>query len=104
MSRCGIYWIDFENGESYVGQSVSAWSRLATHRRRWDDAVLVRFAECSPDRLDEFEFATFQLAQRSRPLWNKLLTFRPGRTSSRRRGLATPHAPTLPSILSWPFL
>jgi len=76
-SRCGIYWIDFEDGESYVGQSVSTRSRLATHRRRWDDAVVARFAACPADRLDEFELATIQLAQKSRPLRNKLLTSRP---------------------------
>jgi len=77
-SRCGIYWIDFADGASYVGQSVSTRSRLAAHRRRWNDAVLVRFAECPPERLDEFELATIQLAQKSRPLRNKLLTSRPG--------------------------
>ncbi|GGK84111.1 hypothetical protein GCM10007382_00060 [Salinibacterium xinjiangense] len=77
-SRCGIYWIDFEDGYSYVGQSVSTRSRLATHRRRWSDAIVVRFAACPPERLDEFELATIQLAQKTRPLRNKLLTSRPG--------------------------
>jgi hypothetical protein len=77
-ARCGIYWIDFADGESYVGQSVSARSRLATHRRRWDDAVSVRFAACPADRLDEFELAAIQHVQRSRPLRNKMLTSRPG--------------------------
>jgi hypothetical protein len=77
-SHCGIYWIDFADGSSYVGQSVNARSRLATHRRRWADAVVVRFAECQMERLDELELAAVQYVQKSRPLRNILLTSRPG--------------------------
>ena len=76
-SRCGIYWLDFEDGSSYVGQSVNARTRLATHRRRWNDAVVVRFAECELERLDDLELATIQYVQKLRPLRNVLLTSRP---------------------------
>lgn len=38
----------------------------------------MKFAECSPDQLDEFEVAIIQLAQKTRPLRNKLITSRPG--------------------------
>ncbi|MGV3711851.1 GIY-YIG nuclease family protein [Pseudolysinimonas sp.] len=73
-SRCGIYWIDFVDGTSYVGQSVEARSRLASHRRRWDDAERVRFATCAPENLDRFELAMIQYVQEIRPLRNVLLT------------------------------
>lgn len=74
----GIYWIDFADGYSYVGQSVSTRTRLAAHRRRWSDAVTVRFAPCLPEQLDELELAAIQHVQEIRPLRNKLLTNRPG--------------------------
>jgi hypothetical protein len=77
-SRCGIYWLDFEDGASYVGQSVDARTRLATHRRRWSDVTTARFAECLPERLDELEVAAIQHVQKTRPLRNVLLTSRPG--------------------------
>lgn len=77
-SKIGIYWLDFADGYSYIGQSVAAHSRLAAHRRRWNDAVKVRFAPCDPNRLDELELATIQHAQKAQPLRNKLLTDRPG--------------------------
>lgn len=77
-SRCGIYRIDFANGESYVGQSVTARSRLATHRRRWSDAVSIGFAECDRDRLDDLERSMISYVEQSRPVRNKLLTNRPG--------------------------
>jgi hypothetical protein len=77
-SRCGIYWLDFEDGASYVGQSVNARTRLASHRRRWSDVTTARFAECRPERLDELELAVIQHVQKTRPLRNVLLTSRPG--------------------------
>lgn len=44
MGRCGVYVLEFGDGEQYVGQSVSLLARLATHRRRWPDIVAIRFA------------------------------------------------------------
>lgn len=41
---CGIYVLEFANGDEHVGQSVNFPVRFATHRRRWDDIVAVRFA------------------------------------------------------------
>lgn len=76
--RCGIYWIDFDDGASYVGQSVTARSRLATHRRRWSDAGTVRFAECGRDELDRREQQVISWVEKQRPLRNKILTQRPG--------------------------
>lgn len=53
IDRCGIYVLEFSNGEVYVGQTVSLLSRFAHHRRRWPDEIqAVRFAPVAPDRLD----------------------------------------------------
>ncbi|MFC0680327.1 GIY-YIG nuclease family protein [Lysobacter korlensis] len=78
-SRTGIYWLDFADGYSYVGQSVAVRSRLATHRRRWADAVRVKFAPCAAEDLDRLEVAAIRHAESLRVnLRNKLLTGRPG--------------------------
>ena len=77
-SLVGIYWIDFADGSSYVGQSVSTRTRLAAHRRRWNDAVAVHFTSCLPEQLDALEIAVIQHVGKKRPLRNKLLTNRPG--------------------------
>jgi hypothetical protein len=57
LSRCGIYVLEFANGEEYVGQTVRLLSRIASHRRRWPDLVAVRFTRVPRDRLTEIESA-----------------------------------------------
>lgn len=52
---CRIYILRFEDGKSYVGQSLNVVSRYAAHRRRWGDIVAVEFAPCPPEQLDECE-------------------------------------------------
>ena len=52
---CGIYTLEFEGGDRYVGQTVDLTSRLASHRRRWTDIVAVSFIECGPDELDDLD-------------------------------------------------
>ncbi|WP_454296698.1 GIY-YIG nuclease family protein [Salana multivorans] len=55
-STCGIYVLEFKNGDLYVGQTVSLLSRIATHRRTWPrDVRAVRFARVSPEELDRAE-------------------------------------------------
>ncbi len=77
-SPTGIYWLTFTDGTGYVGQSVSSRTRLATHRRRWPDAALVRFAPCARERMNELERATIRYVQDFQPLRNKMLTKWPG--------------------------
>lgn len=75
--RCGIYWLEFANGEAYVGQSVGVVSRLSTHRRRWGDICLVRFIDCDPADLDQRERGVIRLADTDGQLRNKNLTNQP---------------------------
>lgn len=77
-SHTGIYQLKFADGSAYIGQSVSARTRLATHRRRWVDAVSVGFAPCAAERLNELELAMIRYAEKTTPLRNRLLTNRPG--------------------------
>jgi hypothetical protein len=60
--RCGIYWLEFTNGESYIGQSIGVVSRLSSHRRRWNDIRLVRFVDCPRAELDQRERDVIRLA------------------------------------------
>lgn len=53
---CGIYVLEFSDGEEYVGQTRHLLSRFAAHRRRWPDEVVgIRFCEVEPELLDEAE-------------------------------------------------
>lgn len=55
-SRCGIYVLEFANGDEYVGQTVSLLSRVATHRRHWDEPICaVRFVQVPPSDLNRVE-------------------------------------------------
>lgn len=53
----GIYVLEFADAEEYVGKSVNFPTRFASHRRRWDDIVAVRFAAVLPAQLDDAERA-----------------------------------------------
>lgn len=77
-THSGIYWLDFADGYSYIGQSVSTRARLSAHRRRWADIIRVRFAPCPVEQLDELERAAIRHAEKTQQLRNKLLTNRPG--------------------------
>lgn len=76
--RCGIYTLEFEGGERYVGQTVDLTSRIAAHRRRWDDIVAVSFVECGVEELDSLERAMIRDAERSYVVRNKAFTNMPG--------------------------
>lgn len=51
----GIYVLEFADGSEYVGQSLHPISRLASHRRWWDDIVAVRFTPVAREDLDRAE-------------------------------------------------
>lgn len=111
-SHIGIYQLNFADGSAYIGQSVSARTRLATHRRRWTDAVSVCFAPCAVERLNELELAMIRYAEKTTPLRNRLLTNRPGGnddlivTISRGRELALPWTRSRRGVVTppWPVV
>lgn len=59
--KCGIYILEFKNGERYVGQTVDMPTRFTTHvhgsahHRPWDDIVKVYFMSAKRDELDLLE-------------------------------------------------
>lgn len=53
--RCGIYILEFANGERYVGKSRDVVRRFADHSRRHPDIVAVQFRALPEDKLDEAE-------------------------------------------------
>lgn len=53
----GIYVLEFADGAEYVGQSLHPNSRFATHRRRFDDIVAVRFTPTRAAEMDRTEQA-----------------------------------------------
>lgn len=75
---CGIYTLEFEGGDRYVGQTVDLTSRLASHRRRWTDIVAVSFIECGPDELDDLERSLITQTERTHSVRNKAFTQMPG--------------------------
>lgn len=75
---CGIYTLEFAAGERYVGQTVDLASRLAAHRRRWDDIIAVSFIECGPEELNTLERTMITEAERSFVVRNRAFTNMPG--------------------------
>ena len=55
-ARCGIYVLEFDDGERYVGKTVNLLARFATHARKQDGRIVgIRFAPLGKDRLAEAE-------------------------------------------------
>ena len=50
---CGIYFLILRGRVVYVGQSVSALNRIATHREKYFDSYA--FLPCKPEDLDRIE-------------------------------------------------
>jgi hypothetical protein len=79
--RSGIYWLSFDDGTEYVGQSVEVVRRLAHHRRHQPGRpVRVAFAPVPRERLDEAErwFIEERDEATHGNLRNKLITRFPG--------------------------
>lgn len=77
-SVCGIYVLEFADGQRYVGQTTNITKRYATHRRRHGDVVAFSFASCPPDALDEHERAQVRVEETRHSLRNLNLTGWPG--------------------------
>lgn len=60
-----------------MGQTVDLTSRLAAHRRRWDDIIAVSFIECGHDELDALERSMITQTEQSFPIRNKMFTRMP---------------------------
>jgi hypothetical protein len=76
--RCGIYVLQFDNGDEYVGQTTDIVARYANHRRTWNDIVAVLFATCQPEHLDGLEQTVIRKEQRTHSLRNRKFANVPG--------------------------
>lgn len=74
----GVYILEFENGERYVGQALNVVRRVANHRRRWPDLYALEFAQCPAHELNQFEQRTISHQERCYTLRNKSITNLPG--------------------------
>ncbi|NIK61477.1 GIY-YIG nuclease family protein [Kribbella shirazensis] len=63
--RCGVYILEFGNGERYVGQAVDVVRRFGNHRRIFGDIVVIEFAPCRRAELSDLERRMIQ-QQRAR--------------------------------------
>ena len=52
---CGIYILDFSDGEYYVGQAVDVRRRFLQHKKNFDDIVAVHFRQVDKQNLDIVE-------------------------------------------------
>ncbi|MCJ1701440.1 GIY-YIG nuclease family protein [Rathayibacter festucae] len=75
---CGIYVLEFENGQRYVGQTRNIVSRYATHRRHHGDVIALSFASCRQADLDDYEVLEIRRQEASHRLRNLALTGWPG--------------------------
>jgi hypothetical protein len=50
LRRCGVYVLDFRNGDFYVGQATDVVRRHAQHCRNHQDITAIRFRPTTPDR------------------------------------------------------
>lgn len=68
--RCGVYILEFKNGDRYVGQALDVVRRFAQHvhggkhHDPWPDIVSLQFLEVEAERLSEIEKKTIS-AQRA---------------------------------------
>lgn len=51
-ARCGVYVLEFANGERYVGQSVDVVRRFGTHQRHHGDICFLQFRQYGRAELD----------------------------------------------------
>ncbi|TDX77568.1 hypothetical protein EDF35_3084 [Rathayibacter sp. PhB151] len=75
---CGIYVLEFDNGQRYVGQTRNIVSRYATHRRHHGDVIALNFASCRQADLDHYEVLEIRRQEASHRLRNLALTGWPG--------------------------
>lgn len=77
-NECGIYVLEFANGEQYVGQTIHFPIRLAKHRRTYPDIIAINFAEVAAKDLNMAEYGEIQRRRRSGILLrNKTLLAQP---------------------------
>lgn len=77
-NECGIYVLEFANGEQYVGQTIHFPIRLTKHRRTYPDIIAINFAEVPAPDLNMAEYGEIQRRRRSGILLrNKTLLAQP---------------------------
>jgi predicted GIY-YIG superfamily endonuclease len=53
--RCGIYILEFTNGDRYVGQAIDVVRRFGNHRHNLGDIAFVEFSACRRTQLNDLE-------------------------------------------------
>jgi hypothetical protein len=53
--RCGIYILEFVNGDRYVGQAIDVVRRFGNHRHNLGDIAFVEFSACRRTQLNDLE-------------------------------------------------
>ncbi len=65
-NRCGIYVLDFESGEKYVGKTKDVVQRYSQHRKTHRDIQAISFHEATEDKLDSIEVEAIKLLEAQR--------------------------------------
>ena len=77
-STCGVYRLKFDDGDAYVGQSVTVVSRYVSHFKRWGRKIQTfEFFPAEEDMLDELEQELITVTEQDSSVKNVLLTRRP---------------------------
>ena len=77
-STCGVYRLKFDDGDAYVGKSVSVVSRYASHFKRWGRKIQTfEFFPAEEEMLDELERELITVSEQDSSVKNVLLTRRP---------------------------
>lgn len=73
--RCGIYVLQFQNGEVYAGQALDVTRRYVQHSKTHNDIVSIGFKQVPQEKLnDEERTSIWELEQRGFPLRNIIFT------------------------------
>lgn len=77
-SKCGVYRLRFDDGDAYVGQSVTVVSRYVDHFKRWGRKIQsFEFFPAEKGLLDELERELITVTEQDSSVKNVLLTRRP---------------------------
>lgn len=63
-NRCGIYLLEFANGEFYVGQAINVCRRYGQHCQTYNDITKLTFKCVTPDKLNKEEKQIIQTLEK----------------------------------------
>lgn len=61
--RCGIYIVEFRDGDRYVGQAIDVIRRFSDHRRRWEGIIGIQFRAVPREGLNDAERQMVRLVE-----------------------------------------